>query len=140
MDNGGMNKKEKPMRVEWIEEMRFKATTPGGKEFLLDGDSAAGPSPMDALLAALCGCMAIDVVNILKKMRSDLVALSVEATGHRNEEAPRYFKGIHLHFNVKGEIPREKIDRAIDLSFKTYCSVFHSLRKDLETSVSVEQT
>ncbi len=135
-----MNNTERPIRVEWIADMRFKGTTPSGQEFLLDGDNSRGASPMEALLAALCGCMAIDVVNILRKMRADLVALSVEATGRRNDEPPRYFKKIHLHFNVKGGIAREKIDRAIDLSFKTYCSVFHSLRKDLETSVSVEQT
>ncbi len=135
-----MNRTEEPIRVEWIDGMRFKGTTPSGQELRLDGDNVWGASPMEALLAALCGCMAIDVVNILRKMRLDLGGLSVEATAERNDAPPRYFKKVHLKFSVKGEIPREKIDRAIELSFQTYCSVFHSLRKDLETTVSVQQS
>lgn len=134
-----MTERKPTHRLKWIQGRRFQATTPSGQGFTLDGDMAAGVSPMEALLAALCGCMGIDVVNILQKMRTDLQGLRVEATTVRNDQPPQYFKRIDLSFFVRGDIPREKIDRAIQLSFDTYCSVFHSLRKDLETSVTVVQ-
>ena len=37
----------------------------------LDSASVSGPSPMQALGFALAGCMAMDVVHVLKKGRHD---------------------------------------------------------------------
>ena len=42
----------------------------------IDGDSTAGPSPVQALAFALAGCMAADVVYILTKGRHPLRAPS----------------------------------------------------------------
>ena len=39
----------------------------GATRMTLDSASAAGPSPMQALGFALAGCMAMDVVHVLKK-------------------------------------------------------------------------
>jgi uncharacterized OsmC-like protein len=38
---------------------------------------------------------------------------------------------------LTGDVPREKVDRAVELSRKTYCSVLHTLRPDLELVVDV---
>ena len=125
------------LRMRWQGDKRFTALTATDQPIELNGDTGRGASPMEALLAAFCGCMAIDVVNILQKMRVDLQGLRVEASAERNDKPPQYFKKIHLTFFVKGDAPSAKIDRAIELSFETYCSVFHSLRKDLETGATV---
>lgn len=93
---------------------------------------------MEGLMSALCGCMAIDVVEILKKMRTPASSLAVEAEAERNVEPPRYFTEIALNFKIAGEVPAQNIKRAIDLSFATYCSVFHSLRKDIKVTYEVE--
>jgi len=42
-----------------------------------------------------------------------------------------------IHISGKGITPA-KIDRAIDLSRNKYCSVYHSLRKDLAVNVKYE--
>jgi len=42
-----------------------------------------------------------------------------------------------IHISGKGITPA-KIDRAIDLSLSKYCSVYHSLRKDLAVNVNYE--
>lgn len=105
----------------------------------LDSDGVAGPSPMQSLAFALAGCMAMDVVHILKKGRHELHGLRLDLSGARAPDNPRRFTGFTLHFTVNGAIPGDAIQRALDLSQQTYCSVWHSLRQDipLTTTYSV---
>lgn len=114
--------------------------TSGDLQLTLDSASAAGPSPMQALAFALAGCMAMDVVHILKKGRHDLRGLGAELRGHRAEEQPHRFTRIELHFTVTGGVPDEQVQRAIDLSHDKYCSVWHSMRQDIEFSTTFAVT
>jgi uncharacterized OsmC-like protein len=61
----------------------------------------------------------------------------IETTGSRNPTPPQYYKSIEMviHISGKGVTPK-KLDRAISLSQEKYCSVYHSLRKDLSVKVS----
>jgi len=102
----------------------------------LDSASVAGPSPMQALGFALAGCMAMDVVHMLKKGRHDLRGLKVGLIAERAEEEPRRFTSATLQFAVAGNVPPEPIQRAIDLSRSKYCSVWSSLRQDIELTVT----
>ncbi len=124
--------------LDWSEGLRFEARDEKGLKQALDGDAEAAFSPLEGLLASLCACLAIDVVMVLQKMRQDLRGFSVQAQGERRDEPPRYFRKIHLVFQLEGNLSQEKVDRAIDLSFDKYCSVLHSLREDLEVSRQVE--
>jgi putative redox protein len=107
---------------------------------IIDGDSKAGPSSTESLLMGLMGCMAIDVLMILEKGRVEVGSLEVLADADRNPEPPRYFKRICLTFVLGGvdAEARPKVDRAIQLSKDTYCSVLHSLRQDLVFETVVE--
>ena len=51
---------------------------------------------MEAMLSAIAGCMAIDVVDILGKMRKTVSAYAVECEGWRRDELPRKFTRIRL--------------------------------------------
>ena len=46
------------------------------REIVLDSDGVAGPTPPQALAMALAGCMAIDVVDIVRKGRHPVNALT----------------------------------------------------------------
>lgn len=102
----------------------------------LDSDGVAGPSPMQALAFALTGCMAMDVVHVLKKGRHDLKGLRAELKGSRAETEPRRFISIQLHYTITGDIPEAPIQRAIDLSRDKYCSVWHSMRQDIDFKIT----
>ena len=121
----------------WLGDLRFAASTKGGG-FTLDGDSAAGPSPVEALAASLAGCMAADVVEILRKGRHGLEALEADLVAERAESPPRRFLRVTLKFLVRGHVPASAIERAINLSREKYCSVWHSLRTDIEFLTSYE--
>ena len=105
-------------------------------EMTLDSDSVAGPSPMQALAFALAGCMAMDVVHVIKKGRHDLKGLRADLVGNRAEEEPRRFTAIELRYTVNGNVPENVVQRAVDLSREKYCSVWHSMRQDIAFTVT----
>lgn len=117
----------------WNGELQFTGKTAKGFATVIDGNTQAAASPMELLLEAVGGCSAIDVVLILQKMREPLERLEVALEGTRNETDPKYYTSITARFDVWGDgVGEEKVARAVHLSFTKYCSVFHSLRKDLQ--------
>ncbi len=94
-------------------------------------DANAGFSPKALLLSGLAGCTAIDVVDILEKMRVPFADLQVDAEAKQTDEPPRVFKIINLTYRIKtGEENREKVKKAIDLSLDKYCGVAAMLKKN----------
>jgi putative redox protein len=133
---------EKPpiaLELIWEHDLVFGGRT-GDVRLTLDSDTAAGPSPMQALAFGLAGCMAMDVVHILRKSRIPLQGLKTELTGQRAPEVPHRFTAIALHFTVTGDVPAEQVQRAIELSREKYCSVWHSLRPDIELTTTFRVT
>ena len=121
----------------WSGELRFDASA-GRNTTIVDGDGKQGASPMDHAAVALAGCMAADVVDILRKGRHPLTALHVTFTGARAEHAPRRFVDISLRFDIQGAVPPEAVERAIALSREKYCSVLHSFRQDIAFSTTFQ--
>lgn len=114
----------------WDGDLRFGATS-GSAAIVVDGDTKAGPSPMQLAAFGLAGCMGSDVVDILRKGRHPLTGLRIAFTGERAPEPPRRFVRIALHFHVSGAVPAEAVERAIGLSRERYCSVLHSMQPDI---------
>ena len=114
--------------------LRFEASHASGNHQLLDGAGEHSHSPVQSLILALAGCTAADVVDILGKMRVAYTGLTVDVEGERNAEPPRYFKSVHMRYRVHGLAAADeaKLARAIELSHERYCSVLHSLRKDMK--------
>ena len=121
----------------WDGDLRFTGEA-DGIQLTLDGDKKAGASPVQALAFALAGCMAADVVDILKKGRLPLRGLRAHLTAGRAPAPPRRLLTAALHFVVTGDVPPDRVERAIALSRETYCSVWHSLRPDIDFTTSFE--
>ena len=110
----------------------------GDATIVLDSAGKAGPSPVQALAFALAGCMGMDVVHILRKGRLDLRGLKVALTAERAQEDPHRVTAVTMEFTVTGDVPRDQIQRAIDLSHEKYCSVWHSMRQDIDFQVTFD--
>jgi putative redox protein len=119
----------------WEHDLVFAGTS-GDLTMTLDSASKAGPSPMQALAFALAGCMAMDVVHVLKKGRHDLRGMRADLVGTRANEDPRRFTAITLKYTITGTVPEPQVERAIALSREKYCSVWHSLRQDITFDVT----
>lgn len=132
----------KEVVLSWTGEgMVFRGGAPGGPEMTIDGDGSAGPSPMDALLLSLAGCMGADVRLILEKSRVPLTSLEVAVEGVRAATDPRRYEEIRLAYRVEGpeEEHEGRLERAVELSRETYCSVLHSLRRDVDVDITIER-
>ena len=116
---------------EWQQGDTFQGVTESGNTILVDADSAHthGPSPMEAVLMALCSCTSVDVVSILKKKRQNLTGLRVSAVAEQAAEPPRVFTSIHLTYAVRGQLSRKAVEDAVSLSKNKYCSVSKMLEK-----------
>jgi putative redox protein len=125
------------VELTWRGGLRFEARA-GGQTLTLDSQRQAGISPTQALAVSLAGCMAIDVVDILQKGRFDLAGVEARVETERRPEPPRYLTRAVLHFVVRGDVPADRVERALELSRERYCSVWHSLRPDIDLKTSFE--
>jgi putative redox protein len=121
----------------WLGGLRFAGVS-GVTSMTIDGDSAAGPSPVQALAFALAGCMAADVVYILTKGRHPLRALRAHLVAQRAQEDPHRFLKVALTFDVEGAVPVEAVERAVALSHDKYCSVWHTFNHDIDFQVTCD--
>ncbi|SFS84074.1 OsmC family protein [Marininema halotolerans] len=126
----------------WNGNMQFQAATPSGHQMTMDaaeevGGENQGPRPTEVLLSAVGACSGIDIVDILKKMRLHVESFDMEVSGSRAEDHPRRFTHVHIHYRLTGDLPVEKVRRAVTLSRDTYCSVSQSLNAEITTSFSI---
>jgi len=103
----------------------------GEVSLVLDSAGKAGPSPVQTLAFALAGCMGMDVVHILRKGRYPLRGLRIALVAERAQEDPHRITAVKIDFDITGDVPKDQIQRAIDLSHQKYCSVWHSMRQDI---------
>jgi putative redox protein len=123
--------------LEWQGGHRFHGTS-GDVELTIDSPAVAGPSPMQLLGFALAGCMAIDVAVVLLRGRFDVKSLRARLAAERSPTDPKRFTSVNLRFTVEGDVPPDRMQRALDLSREKYCSVWHSLRPDIGLTTSFE--
>ncbi len=103
------------------------------------GGEDMGPRPKPLMLAALGGCTAMDVVSILRKMRVNFETVNVKVDGELTEEHPKHFYKIHLTYEFTGrDLPREKLEKAINLSQDRYCGVSYSYMKAMELTHEIK--
>ena len=122
------------LQLVWQGGLRFSGTI-GEQHICLDGEKKEGISPVEAMATGLAGCMAIDVVHILERMRSAADAIEVRLSAERAGEDPKRLTSVEIHFDITGDVQDKNVARAIDLSRDKYCSVWHSLRRDIDLSV-----
>ena len=122
--------------LKWQKDLIFVGSTDAGYDIEFDADAQWGCKPTEALLLSLAGCMGIDIVMILQKMRVPLASFRMDLVGERNPTPPQYYKAVEIVLYLGGKnLDIARIDRAVSLSRTTYCSVFNSLRADLDLKV-----
>jgi len=126
-------------QTEWKYDNIFEGRTESGNTVTFDAgdDHAHGPSPMEAVLMALCGCTSVDVVSILKKKRQPVTGLRVSAVAERAETSPRVFTAIKLTYAVSGRLSRKAVEDAVALWQVALEADAMHLRTDVYTSVGV---
>ena len=116
------------IKTVWKENNTF-STDIDGHNVVIDlgvdqGGQDQGPRPKRLLLAAATGCTGLDVISTLRKMRVEVDDFDIKADAKLTEEHPKKYESMHLTYEFKGEdLPINKIERAVKLSFDNYCGV-----------------
>lgn len=118
--------------VAFIEGMKFIGRGESGHEVLMDASPKVGGNdsaarPLEVLFCALGGCTGMDVISILRKMRSEPTSLQIEIQDERAPEYPKVITKIHLIYRVTGAVPQANLKKAIELSLSKYCPVANTL-------------
>jgi putative redox protein len=132
--------------VRWAgpEGMSFIAETGSGHLVAMDGAPDGGgrnlaPRPLEMVLLGTAGCTAYDVVLILKRGRHDVLGCEVGVDAERAATDPKVFTRIAFHFVVRGRrLPREAVERAVQLSRDKYCSATAMLAKTAEIVITTD--
>ena len=126
------------VHVSWLDGRAYQVNRPGAEPIIIDGNRTKGPGPVEALLASLASCSAIDVIDYLEKRRTPASSLDVRISAVRAQAPPRRVLSAALHFIIDGNgIDRDHAERSIALAFGTYCSVSASLAGDIELSTQL---
>ncbi|HEY4046256.1 MAG TPA: OsmC family protein [Acidobacteriaceae bacterium] len=115
----------------WKSDQQYETRSESGHKILIDGSPThdGGPSPMECVLMALCGCTSVDVVSILQKKREPFTGLTVSAIAEQSPAPPRVFTHIKLVYRVSGKVSSKAMEDAVSLSKNKYCSVSKMLEK-----------
>ncbi len=125
--------------LDWVKDLQFAASDDNGHGIVVESKKDGTPSgftPMQLLLIAQAGCMAMDVVSILKKKRVDLTGFRVFMDGTRAEEHPKRYTEMSFIFEANGNVPPEALDESIKLSKEKYCSVSATIQNG--TNMKIE--
>lgn len=103
------------------------------------GGENKGVRPMELMLMALGGCSSIDVISILNKMKLDPITFQVEIDGQREERVePSLYRDVKVRFLFTGDLPEEKLHRAVELSMTKYCSVAKTMEPTAKITSEIE--
>ena len=126
--------------AEWKGGTQYDGRSESGHLIRFDTDRShiSGPSPMEAVLTALCACTSVDVVSILQKKREPLTSLVVLAEAQQAPAPPRTFTHIRLIYRVGGTVSKKAAEDAVALSKNKYCSVSRMLEKSAKIEFVIE--
>ncbi|MEO7189794.1 MAG: OsmC family protein [Vicinamibacterales bacterium] len=125
------------LALDWQSGLQF-VNAPTSPAIVLHSGTPGVTSPPEALAYAVMGCMAMDVIHVLEKGRHDVKAMRVSFEGDRAVDHPRRFVSMSLHFDVTAEVEPSVVARAIELSRMTYCSVWNTIRPDVDLRTSFD--
>ena len=103
------------------------------------GGTGHGSNPMELLLMTIAGCSGMDIITILDKMKVNVQRFETTVEGERASDHPRVFKDIEVVYKLWGQtLPKDKLQRAVQLSMEKYCSVANMIDKAANLTYRIE--
>ncbi|NNM17113.1 MAG: OsmC family protein [Croceitalea sp.] len=121
--------------TKWLGEMAFESNNPSGLTLQIDAGSENGGSddglrPKALMLSSLAGCSGLDVASLIKKMKLEVDAFTIETIANLTDEHPKYYDVVVIEYHFHGNnLNQDKLQRAVDLSVEKYCGVMEMFRK-----------
>lgn len=132
------------VEMQWMDGLRFEATNGWGHRLVTDAPAASGGTeegfkPTELLLYGVAACTGVDIVRILEKRRQTLDSLSIHVVGEQNDDYPKPFHTVRVHYVATGKnLDEAALSRAIEMSESKYCVVSQTLQEPAEVETSYE--
>ncbi len=124
----------------YISDYQYTSTNEAGHSVQIDmreGDKEH-LGPMEMVMSALAGCVAVEVALMVKKRRKTLTDLKITGEGERRATPPRSYTSIRLTFVLTSpDASVEELTKIATLSLEKYCSVADSLKADISVACEV---
>ena len=128
-------------RTKFVSDYVYESVNENGNVVTIDmrQEEKEGQSPMELVLSAVSGCVAVDIVLMLKKKRKTVVDFAVETEGQRRDEHPRAFTKIHSKYILTSpDTSEEEFYKVAKLALEKYCSVASSLKVEPTFSIEIK--
>jgi len=127
------------VEIRWNGNMMLYGKSPSGHDVFMDASENVGGKdsaarPMELFAFAIAGCTAMDVLMILRKMKllDKLKDFRVILEYERKEDYPKIYKWVRVRYLIKGDIPKENVEKAASLSQNKYCSASAMVKSSVE--------
>lgn len=130
------------INTNYISDYEYVSKTDEGQQVKIDmkDTGKTDMSPMQLILSALTGCVAVEVALMMKKRRKTVTDLHIEANGKRRDTDPKSFTDIHLSFTLTSPDAKvEELEKVTKLGLENYCSVGSSLNANITFECKVVQ-
>ena len=128
--------------TKWLGGLAFESTNPGGiitidaaKE---QGGSDSGLRPKALMLNSLAGCSAMDIANLVAKMRAEIDTFSIDAEGDLTDEEVQTYHTFRVTYNFFGaNLDETKLEKIVKLSTEKYCGVMTMFRQFAKIEINI---
>lgn len=96
---------------------------------LQPGQTVAGPTLLQLLLASLAACSGSTLALVIRRMEEPMEGLVVHARGQRRDQHPTVLTDIDLEFVVSGsKVDTKAVERALGIAEEQLCPVWAMLK------------
>jgi putative redox protein len=129
------------VQTTWKGGMLFESTNPGGNLLISDGEEPNQEAyrPKALMLASLAGCSGLDVASLLKKMRAEVDAFTIDVEANLTDEHPKFYDKVKVIYHFYGkDFKKDKIEKSVNLSVERYCGVMEMFRQFAEVTTEIK--
>ena len=97
-----------------------------------------GYMPLELFLISFGTCVSGTVLPVLRKMRKEIEAYSMNVQGVRKTEHPTGFSKIIFEMFIQSNnITTEEVEKVIKMAEETYCPIWSMLKSDIEIETKI---
>ncbi|WP_026977418.1 OsmC family protein [Flavobacterium tegetincola] len=128
--------------TKWLGGLAFESTNPGGT-ITIDaakeqGGSDSGLRPKALMLNSLAGCSAMDIANLVGKMRAEIDTFTIDAEGDLTDEEVQTYHTFRVTYNFFGaNLDKDKLEKIVKLSTEKYCGVMTMFRQFAKIEINI---
>lgn len=128
--------------TKWLGGLAFESTNPGGTvridASIEQGGTDSGLRPKAMMLNSLAGCSAMDIANLVGKMRAEIDTFTIDIAGDLTDAEVQTFHTFRVTYNFYGaNLDETKLEKIVKMSTEKYCGVMAMFRHFAKIDISI---